>query len=469
MSVMHTQQANLAALSRPQAMPVPRPPRRWGLRVGLPVAIIATAGGLLAYSARRVLTPAIDVSVAPAVPVCSGGEQTVDGDSAAPAAVAWVQAPGWVEPSPYAVHVPALVEGVVSEVLVLEGQRVRAGEVVVTLVDTDARLAVRRAEAARQAAEAAVAEAESNHAAAQARAREVLDELERKRALSSSGAVAAGELSRLELRHAAAEREAAAIAAGVESARALLASHQVEYDAAALALERTRIVSPCDGVVLSRLVEPGQRLSMGSGSGPMGSREAGVLRLYDPARLQVRVDVPMAEAGRVAIGDAAEITTEAAPNRTFAGRVARAVHEANIQRNTVQFKVEVDAASLGEGEGGEVLKPEMLCRVRLATRSGVGHVARLPSGSDGAGEAASVSVPVSALVDRRDGRARVWVVITDPRGGSRVEAREVRLGEESAEGEIELTEGLRPGDRVVVEPPSGLRDRSPVRVREAQP
>lgn len=435
----------------------------------MPVAIIATTCGLLAYSARRMLTPAIDVTVAPAVPVLSGGEPAVDGDSAAPAAVTWVQAPGWIEPSPFAVHVPALVEGVVSEVLVLEGQRVRAGEVVVTLVDADARLAVRRAEAARQEAEAAVAEAESNHAAARARVREVLDELERKRALSGSGAVAAGELSRLELRHAAAEREAAASEAGVKSARALLASRQVECDAAALALERTRIVSPSDGVVLSRLVEPGQRLSMGSGSGPMGSREAGVLRLYDPARLQVRVDVPMAEAARVAVGDAAEITTEAAPDHTFAGRVARAVHEANIQRNTVQFKVEVDAASLVEGGGGELLKPEMLCRVRLATRSGRGSVVQTPAGSDVVGDAPTVSVPVSALVDRRDGRARVWVVITDPRGGSRVESRQVRLGEESAEGEIELTEGLRPGDRVIVEPPSGLRDQSPVRVREAQP
>ena len=49
-----------------------------------------------------------------------------------------VQASGWVEPDPYPVAVTALTEGVVAEVLVLEGQAVKKGQTVARMVSDDA-------------------------------------------------------------------------------------------------------------------------------------------------------------------------------------------------------------------------------------------------------------------------------------------------------------------------------------------
>jgi multidrug efflux pump subunit AcrA (membrane-fusion protein) len=81
----------------------------------------------------------------------------------------------------------------------------------------------------------------------------------------------------------------------------------------------------------------------------------------------------------------------------------------------------------------------------------------------GAGDAGSrppVVVPRTAV--RKDGgRDRVWVV----RDG-RVEGRAVTVGDARGD-EMGVVAGLAPGDRVVVDPPSGLADG--VRVRERQP
>jgi len=55
------------------------------------------------------------------------------------------QASGWVEPDPYTIHVSALINGVVDQVHVLEGQSVKKGELLATLIDTDAQLHLQEA------------------------------------------------------------------------------------------------------------------------------------------------------------------------------------------------------------------------------------------------------------------------------------------------------------------------------------
>jgi len=134
--------ADLTALSRAGGVSVARPRRRVLTRVVVPAAIILGALGLLAYAARESLRSAVDVTVAPVVLVSGtggaigrvgeGGHQEV------------VQAPGWIEADPYDVGVPALATGVLKELLVLEGQRVVAGQVIAKLVDDDAKLALAR-------------------------------------------------------------------------------------------------------------------------------------------------------------------------------------------------------------------------------------------------------------------------------------------------------------------------------------
>src|SRR4051812_41302189 len=127
------------------ARSVPTPKFPWITRVVVPGLILLTLLALLGYAAQDALWPARAVKVVPVVVKTGVTSSSNSEHSTAPGAT--VQAPGWVEADPYAVSVSALADGIVKEVLALEGQPVKAGDVVARLVDDDAKLALARAEA----------------------------------------------------------------------------------------------------------------------------------------------------------------------------------------------------------------------------------------------------------------------------------------------------------------------------------
>ena len=114
--------------------PIPLPPRKWIRRIGLPVVILATVAALLVATSWTSLAPATVVRathvVVREVETDEPPPRPSDGDENVP----MVQAPGWVEADPYSVYAGALAEGVVEQILVLEGDRVRKGQPVATLV-----------------------------------------------------------------------------------------------------------------------------------------------------------------------------------------------------------------------------------------------------------------------------------------------------------------------------------------------
>ncbi|MFN0133814.1 MAG: efflux RND transporter periplasmic adaptor subunit [Phycisphaerales bacterium] len=455
---------------------VPRPRARWATRLLIPAAVLLATGGILAYAARDALQPRLSVHVVAAIPKAgldvapSDVEPAPSSDSQspveAPLGPVVVQAPGWIEPAPFAVSVPALAEGVVKEVLVLEGERIEAGQVVARLIDDDARLMLRAAEAvvAERAsdierARAELATAESQVLVERIAADEVRDEVTRKRDLVAVGGVGAGEFRRMEIRLGGLEAKAATAEKMVSESRAALAQAGTARDAAlvardeaALRLTRMDVRSPVAGVVLARLVEPGSRISMSSkgDAGPGGSMTGAVVRVYDPAKLQVRVDVPLADAAKVGVGTHATVSTEALAEQTFSGVVTRVVHEANIQRNTVQFKVAIDAPS-------PVLKPEMLTRVKLHAPAAAGQRPRAggtgaSASGDGGGDL-TLLVPTAAVALVGTDKGQVWVV--DTSGGSPVaRRRDIVTAPSADEGFTAVTSGLRLTDRIILDPPA---------------
>lgn len=492
---MPTSQTDLRALRRgPQTTPsdtrpappsagsttvIARPKARWATRLLVPAAVLLATGGLLAYAARDALQPRLEVHVAAAIPKESHSatapaasaatpEPSEENPADAPLGPVAVQAPGWIEPAPYAVSVPALAEGVVKEVLVLEGEHVEAGQVIARLIDEDARLALRAADATvaeRDAdvarARAALVTAESQVEVERTAAAELRDEVARKRDLVAAGGVSEGTFRRMEIRLSGLEAKIATAEKMVSEARAALAQAEsahaaahVLHDEAALRLARMEVRSPVSGVVLARLVEPGTRISMSGKAGdpgPGGSMMGAVVRVYDPANLQVRVDVPLADAAKVGVGTRATVSTEALSDQTFSGVVSRVVHEANIQRNTVQFKVALDAPS-------PVLKPEMLTRVKLhapapASRQHRGGTASGPASIHGGGGDMTLLVPTAAVSSLEGDKGQVWIV--DLNGGSPVaRRREITTTPAADEGFVAVTGGLRLTDRVVLDPPA---------------
>ena len=398
---------------------IPMPPRRILTRLVIPVALLGGALAALAVTSWRGLLPAEEVDVLPvsmrpaALPPGEGLRAGTESAEGAP-----IQAPGWVEPSPFPMMVQALTPGVVRTVAVLEGDRVERDQVLLELVDDEHRIALRLAEAAL--------------AEAMARKLEMEDELARKSRLVDSGAASQGEVARLRLR-------AEAMAAAAAGATA-------ERDMKALALERTKVRAPAAGVVMARLAVPGM---------PAGSMQDGkpLVELYDPASLQVRADVPLADAGRIAVGDRAEIAVDALPNRTLRGEVIRVVHQADIAKNTVQAKVRV----LDDAPG---LRPEMLARVRIRPRLG-GAVAGMTRAASRTQAWADVR-----CIDARSGAPRALVVGGLQDGAGTLEARTLEIEGGPVGGRVHVASGLRAGDLLVVDPaaapPAGTR----VRIRE---
>ena len=158
---------------------------RWMLRFGLPLFFIGAAVALLMVTGWQALRPvqpvdAIAVAIRP-VETSAPMRQTGGG---------LVQAPGWVEADPFSTYVPALTSGIVEDVLVLEGDTVRKGQVVANLVDDDARLVLERSKAI-------LAQREGELAAAKAALKAAETELRELVALKRREAVAVAETSRL--------------------------------------------------------------------------------------------------------------------------------------------------------------------------------------------------------------------------------------------------------------------------------
>ena len=399
---------------------IPAPPRRVLTRYVLPVTLVAAAAAALAWTGWRSFLP---VPTVEAVPVSVRAAAVADGTADQGHADAKsathegppVQAPGWIEPSPFAVMVPALTPGIVRRVAVLEGERVEAGQVLVELVDDEQRIALKLAEA--------------TLAEVRAKRREMEDELRRKEKLVESGAASAGEVARLRLRI-----EAMAAAEQAADAERLMKE---------LSLSRTQVRAPIAGVVLARLAVPG----MAAGSMQDGKA---LVELYDPAQLQVRADVPLADAGRVAIGDRAEIAVDVMPDRTFRGEVIRVVQQADIAKNTVQAKVRLL-------DPVPQLKPEMLARVKLFPQV-AGEATAAASGRS--------TVWVRAdLVDANATSPAVSVVAGLEDGRGTVERRPVTLAGPARDGWIAVATGLRAGDLVI----SGPSPAPGARVRVTEP
>lgn len=466
------------------------PPRRLISRYVLPAALLAGFAVLAGYSVQESLQPAVAVRIVLPVAVET---QTTDTAAANERAQVLFEAPGWIEPAPFPVFITAQTPGTVARLHVLEGQRVASGTLVAELVDTDALLKVREAEA-ELALKRAQAEAARAHWAnptdlveAVRTARAKLDTLMAARArmghantiarrqaqidlsLSRSGAGGTFSAEKAQLEARAAElalqeldaeiRATSATLAAAEERlalriedrnRLLVAEAELARAEASLARARydlslRRIVAPADGVIM--------RLYTAEGAGLMPDVEGGmrIASLYDPLRLQVRADVPLISAPLVRPGIEAEVLIDGLPGRPFRGRLNRIVHEADVQKNTLPVKVDIL-------DPEPVLKPEMIVRLRFHARPN--------EPAHGAAETTSatvsrVMVPEEVVLGQGT-ESFVWVLGSD----RRARLRAVSLGGHRQGQLREVATGLSFTDRLIIATNGQLTDGARVRVVE---
>ena len=408
--------------------------------------------GLFALVFGDRLRPRVEVTVAPVLLLEAGG---VAAPVAAGPVAMIAQASGWIEPDPYPVRVPVKTDGFVETVAVLEGQAVRRGDLLATLDAAALRIEEAEYQAALGEARAALAErelsipaAEAEAAAAATRFDEAADSARRVRALMDEDV---SPVERIATDRAEAEaraaNESARVAVGMLRAqadmqRARVEAAQAALDRTRLDLERTRVVAPMDGVILALHAAPGLKRM----AGMEDMESSSIVTLYDPALMQARVDVPLADIGRIETGMAARVVTAALANRIFTGVVTRITGVADLTRNTLQVKVALR-------DPDPRLRPEMLCRAEF--------LAPVAVAGGAAGDAMrALWVPAAAVVE---GGAAVWVI--DPVRET-AERRTVTTGAEERDGLRQVLDGLRPGEKVVTRGAERLRPGARVAVEE---
>lgn len=176
------------------------------------------------------------------------------------------------------------------------------------------------------------------------------------------------------------------------------------------------LTTPVTGTVVERNASPGQTV------GP----EASLFTVADLSHLWMTVDVYEGDLARVRQGATAVVVPAAYPNEEFTGRVTYAGGVIDSATRTFKVRVEVSNAE-------RRLRPGMFAQVHIETPT---------TGGSGA-----ITVPEVA-VQELNGRQVVFVASDVP--GQYV-VRPVTIGPRAGEGRVVITEGLRAGERIVVQ------------------
>jgi HlyD family secretion protein len=253
--------------------------------------------------------------------------------------------------------------------------------------------------------------------------------LMRTRELGRKGIVSTSDLDLAESQARQAEAQIKLDEAEVQSAEARLRESHVNLDF-------TAIVSPVDGVVVSRNVEVGQTVAA-SFQTPTLFLVAG-----DLAKMQVGASVSESDIGGVAEGQEATFTVDSYPSTTFAGRVDQVRNAPVTVQNVVTYDVvlTVDNSDLR-------LKPGMTANVTIVTahRDDALRVRTSALRFRPAPESGGSGTAVAAAERNAPHGTRLWVVGDD--GAPRPVPVTTGIAGERL---TEITSGVTEGDRVIV-------------------
>jgi HlyD family secretion protein len=270
-------------------------------------------------------------------------------------------------------HVPAPVAGRVLEIFVDPGATVAAGDPLAQLDEEAARMTLRGARAALQAASGRVAEARAALKATQ-------DTLSRTERLASRGLASPNELAR-------ARAESLRTQAGLEAARAERAVVEQEVAQAERTEHLGTLRAPVGGVVLA--VSPARGAAVAPEGGPLFVIGSSL------DRMRLSIDVAEADIGQVRVGQPATFRVPAYPQRVFAGHVERVDLDGDRTQTAVTYPV---ALEVDNAEGALLPAMTATTAIEVGRAEGVLSVR----------EAALRLAPEQA--EPAPARSRVWVL-----------------------------------------------------------
>ncbi len=317
-----------------------------------------------------------------------------------------VQSTGQVKPV-LEVQVGAQVSGRVTRVAVDFNTRVKRGDVLAEIDPSLLSAQIESTSAQLESSGASVRRAATNLDTAKIR-------LERAKRMVAENVGTQADLDTAQGAYDVAVADLAAARAGVAQINAQLKQTKTN-------LEYTKIVSPIDGVVISRSIDSGQTVQ--------ASFQAPTLFVLadDLRKMRVFADIDEADVGRVTDGLSAEINVDAFPAVAFKGKVVQVRLTPVTQQGVVTYAaiIEVDNPDLK-------LRPGMTATVTVTSGEAKG-VRRVPNDAlrfrpspplDESGK----PIPQEPLAKLGPGQGRLWVLVDDTPGAEKIEPRVVEIG-----------------------------------------
>lgn len=307
---------------------------------------------------------------------------------------------------------------------VTEGTKVKEGQVIARLESDDVK-------ALRDQATANIAAARANLASAKAELADSTLNLNRSKALIDREFVARAEYDSAFARFQKAEAAVGAAEASVKAAAAALQNAEVS-------VEYTLIRVPFDAVVLTKNADIGDIVSPLSAA---ANAKAAVVTIADMSSLEVEADVSESNLQQVKVGQPCEIQLDALPDSRFRGEVRTIVPTADRSKATVLVKV-------GFLDKDPRILPEMSAKAAFFSRSAT------------ADEQKPRLAVAKAAVAAKNGKSDVFVILNN-----RAVQTPVKLGKEIGD-QTEVLDGIKAGERVVLNPPARLNNHSRIKLVE---
>ena len=320
--------------------------------------------------------------------------------------------------------------GRVRRVLVDVGDAVRAGQLLAEMepVDLDAR--VTAADAAMARADGAVATSAAQLRDAVSRQQLAASEVRRYVDLGSKGFVSASVIEGKRQQQASADAQVAAAESSLASARQDVARLDAERAGARQQRGNVRLLAPVDGMVTARDAEPGSTVVAGQA----------VLKLVDPASLRVRTRIDQGRSVGLRTGLPAQVVLRARPDESLPGKLSRIdpLSDSVTEERVADVVFDALPPGLSIGDMAEV-------------------TLQLPTLND-------VLLVPNAALRQRAGRTGVWL-----RADGRLRFVAVKAGARSLDGRVQILDGLKAGDQVVLHSERDLDDGSRIAVVDALP
>ncbi len=311
------------------------------------------------------------------------------------------------------------------QILVGEGQEVKAGQVMAVLDDSVLRTQIDGASADVVSKQAIVQQRQATLQQTRATFADTERTLDRYQTLASNGAISRQDLDTRRTTAATAREGVRVAEANIGTAQADVRSGVAKVQQLETQLGQTQVRAPVSGVVAEKIANVGDVAS--------GTQK--LFTIIGNGALELQALVPENQLPQLRISAPVQITSDSDRRVNLSGSIREIAPLVNAQSRQATVKIDIPATNL--------LRPGMFVRAAINTTTATG-----------------ITVPSKAVLPQSDGSASVFLLL----GEDKVQARRVELGSTVNGDIVEIKNGIQVGDRIVVAGAGYLKDGDRVQV-----